>query len=106
MPRLQNRVAFITGSGTGIGREAALLFASEGARVVIADFNSELGSETERLVQAAGGEALFVETNVTDEESVRAAVAATASKFSKLDLLDNCAGGSIGEDGPITDVDP
>ena len=53
MPRLENRVAFITGSGTGIGREAALLFAAEGARIVIADFNAELGSETERLVRAA-----------------------------------------------------
>ncbi len=106
MSRLENRVAFITGGGTGIGREAALLFAAEGARIVIADLNVKLGSETARLVQAAGGDALFVETDVTDEDSVRAAVAATVAKFDKLDLLYNCAGGSIGEDGAITDIEP
>ncbi len=106
MNRLVNRVAFITGAGTGIGRQAALLFAREGARIVIADFDAELGRETETLVQAAGGEALFVETNITDEESVRVAVAATLSRFNKLDLLYNCAGGSVDDDGDITKIEP
>ncbi|MDH3640477.1 MAG: SDR family oxidoreductase [Gammaproteobacteria bacterium] len=106
MNRLENRVAFITGGGTGIGRQAALLFAGEGAKIVIADLDSELGKESEQLIQAAGGEALFVATNVTDEDSVRAAVTATIEKFDKLDLLYNCAGGSIGDDGAITNVEP
>ncbi|MBV1905308.1 MAG: SDR family oxidoreductase, partial [Pseudomonadales bacterium] len=106
MDRLKGKVAFITGAGTGIGRNAAMLFASEGARIVIADFNAELGKESEQLVQAAGGEALFVEMNVTDEDSVRNAVAAGVEKFGKLDVLYNCAGGSVGDDGAITKIEP
>ena len=105
MSKLENRVAFITGSGTGIGREAAILFAKEGAKVIIADFNKELGSETERLVQEAGGDALFVETNVTEESSVISAVQAGVERFGKIDLLYNCAGGSVPEDGPITKIE-
>ena len=69
MNRLEGRVAFITGAGTGIGREAALLFAREGARVAIADVNADLGRESEVMVREEGGKALYVETDVTQEES-------------------------------------
>jgi len=106
MGQLKDKVAFITGAGTGIGREAAKLFAQEGAKVVIADFNRELGNETEALVQQAGGEAFFVETNVTEEESVKSSVEAAIERFGEINLLYNCAGGSVPEDGPITKIEP
>ena len=105
MGRLDDKVALISGAGTGIGREAAKLFALEGARVVIADVNTELGEATETAVREAGGEAMFVRTDVTDEAQVSAAVAAAVEAYGKLNVLYNCAGGSIPEDAPATDVD-
>ena len=106
MGRLDDRVAFITGGGTGIGRAAAALFAREGARISIADLKPELGKAAENFVREAGGEALFVETDVTDEQSVRASIAATKERYGRMDILYNCAGGSVAEDAPITEVDP
>lgn len=103
--RLDGKVALISGAGTGIGREAARLFAAEGASVVIAEINPELGLATERIVREAGGEATFVRTDVTDETQVEAAVAAAVDTYGSLNVLYNCAGGSIPEDGPVTDVD-
>ena len=102
MKRLDGKVAFITGGGDGIGRAAALLFAREGARVAIADINAALGRET---AKAAGESAFFVETDVTREESVRAAVDAAVARFGKLDTLFNCAGGSLPADKPVTELD-
>ena len=106
MGQLNNKVAFITGAGTGIGREAAILFSQEGAKVIIVDFNRDLGNETEALIQQAGGEAFFVETNVTEEESVKSSVEAAIERFGEINLLYNCAGGSVPEDGPITEIEP
>src|SRR4051794_7965554 len=105
MGRLEGRGAVISGAGIGIGRAAARPFAAEGARVVIAEIDPALGGETERLVVADGGEAMFVRTDVTDEAQVEAAIAATVDRFGGLDVLYNCAGGSIPEDAPVTEVD-
>lgn len=102
MNRLAGRVALITGGGDGIGRAAALVFAREGAKVAIADINAPLGRET---AEAVGENAFFVETDVTREESVRAAVEAAIARFGKLDTLFNCAGGSVPADKPVTELD-
>jgi NAD(P)-dependent dehydrogenase (short-subunit alcohol dehydrogenase family) len=105
MARLSGKVAFITGAGSGIARAAALLFAREGARVAIAEIKPELGSATEKRVRDAGGDALFVHTDVTREDSVKSAIAAAVARFGKIDVLYNCAGGSVPADSYVTDVD-
>jgi NAD(P)-dependent dehydrogenase (short-subunit alcohol dehydrogenase family) len=101
MARLAGHVALISGGARGIGRAAAELFAREGARVVIADIDEPAGAK----LSGELGTALFIRTDVTDEASVQAAVAATEKQFGKLDLLLNCAGGSIGADAPLGKVD-
>ena len=105
MGRLHDKVAFITGAGSGIARVAAHMFAEEGAKVVIAEIQADLGRECERLIREAGGEATFVETDVTKEDSVKNAIQATVEQYGKLDVLYNSAGGSIVEDGTVTDVE-
>jgi NAD(P)-dependent dehydrogenase (short-subunit alcohol dehydrogenase family) len=105
MGRLQGKVAFITGSGSGIARAAARLFALEGASVAIAELKPELGRSCEATVRDSGGDATFVETDVTKEESVKGAIEQTVRRFGKLDILYNCAGGSIVQDAPVTEVD-
>lgn len=105
MGRLAGKVAFITGAGSGIARAAASIFAREGARVALAEIKPELGAATEKKVREEGGDALFVQTDVTDEASVKAAIAAAIERFGRLDVLYNCAGGSVPEDSYVTDVD-
>jgi NAD(P)-dependent dehydrogenase (short-subunit alcohol dehydrogenase family) len=95
MPRLAGKVAFITGAGTGIGRATAILFAREGARVAIADIDGAAGKETAQL---AGNEAIAILTDVTDPDSLQAAIHTTVDKFGRLDVLHNNAGGSTGQD--------
>jgi NAD(P)-dependent dehydrogenase (short-subunit alcohol dehydrogenase family) len=95
MARLAGKVAFITGAGTGIGRATAILFAREGARVVIADIDGAAGKETAQL---AGNEAVAILTDVTDPDSLQAAIHTTVDKFGRLDVLHNNAGGSTARD--------
>jgi NAD(P)-dependent dehydrogenase (short-subunit alcohol dehydrogenase family) len=105
MGRLAGKVAFITGAGSGIARAAASLFASEGAKIAIAEIKPELGNSTEKLVRDAGGDALSIATDVTDENSVKAAISATVKRYGRIDVLYNCAGGSVPADSYVTDVD-
>ncbi|MGO9059883.1 MAG: SDR family NAD(P)-dependent oxidoreductase [Candidatus Binataceae bacterium] len=105
MGDLDGKVAFITGAGSGIARAAARLFALAGAKVVIAELKPDLGRAAEAWVREAGGDACFVETDVTMEDSVRSAVAKGVATYGKLNVLYNCAGGSIPQDEPVTEVD-
>jgi len=105
MGRLQGKVAFITGAGSGIARAAARLFAQEGAKVVIAELKPELGRASEQGVREVGGEATFVETDVTKEASVKSAIQQAVERYGGLHVLYNCAGGSVVEDTRVTDVE-
>ena len=99
---LQGKVALITGAGTGIGRTAAGLFARNGARVMIADIDAVQGAAAAEEIVAAGLQAAFVRTDVTDPDSVKACVAATVAAFGKLDTIYNNAGGSSMQDNDVT----
>ncbi len=89
--RLKDRVAIITGSASGMGRAGAVLFAGEGARVVIVDNNEEGGLGTERLVRDAGGEALFIRTDVSKSDQVAAMVNSAIERYQQIDILWNNA---------------
>jgi NAD(P)-dependent dehydrogenase (short-subunit alcohol dehydrogenase family) len=102
---LTGHVALISGAGAGIGLAAAQLFAREGARIIIAEIDPGSGARAEAQVRAQGGDARFVATDVTDGPSVAAAVAAAERAFGRLDVLFNCAGGSIDADAPLGTVD-
>ncbi|MBI4776309.1 MAG: SDR family oxidoreductase [Deltaproteobacteria bacterium] len=90
--RLSNKVAFITGAGSGIGREIALHFSEHGAKIVIAEIVEERGRETASLIEKKGGEALFVRIDVSSVESIEAGVKQALERFGKIDVLVNNAG--------------
>ena len=101
MARLDGKVACITGGGSGIGRATAILFAREGARVVIADIDVAAGEQTAQL---AGHDSIAIRTDVTDEGSVQAAIRATVQQFGGLHILHNNAGGSTPQDDTVIDA--
>ncbi|MCH7737672.1 MAG: SDR family NAD(P)-dependent oxidoreductase, partial [Chloroflexi bacterium] len=90
--RVAGKVALISGGARGIGAATAKLLAREGAAVVIADILVDEGKATEALIAESGGRALFVDLDVTSEESWQSAVQAAVSTFGKLDILVNNAG--------------
>lgn len=85
--RLGNKVAIITGAGLGMGREASILFAKEGAAVGVFDFNVDAGNETVRLIEQSGGKALFIHGDVSKEADVKRGIDETVKAFGKLDIL-------------------
>ena len=89
---LEGKISLVTGGTSGIGREAAVLFAKAGAKVVIAGRREVEGNETVALVRAAGGDGLFVKTDVSKASEVETLVKKTAEKFGRLDVAFNNAG--------------
>ena len=100
--RLEGKVAVITGAAGGIGREAAVLFSDEGARVCVADMLDEQGERT----AAECRDAFFQHVDVTDPASVQALYAATADRYGGIDVLYNNAGIMPAEDASILDTSP
>lgn len=91
MPGFTGKVAIVTGGGSGIGQATCERFAEEGAAVVIAEIHEPHGKAVAAAIQARGGRALFVPTNVADEASVQAMVVAAVAAFGRIDILVNNA---------------
>ncbi len=92
MALLKDKVCLVTGGAIGIGRAAALALAAEGAKVALADIQPQAGNEVCELIRRAGGEARFIQCDVTQREAVQAAVAAAADAYGSLDCAFNNAG--------------
>jgi NAD(P)-dependent dehydrogenase (short-subunit alcohol dehydrogenase family) len=92
MGEFTGKVAAVTGASSGIGRSTALFYAREGAQVVVSDINETGGQESVRLIQAAGGEAFFVKTDVAIPADCESLVKKTVKKFGRLDFACNNAG--------------
>ena len=101
MGRLNGKVCVITGAGGGMGREAAIVFTEEGAKVCVADLDLALAEET---VSLCSGDVFAFAVDVADEEAVRAMCASTAERFGGIDVLYNNAGISPGDDASVLDT--
>src|SRR4051794_25705143 len=96
---LQDRVAIVTGAGSGIGRAGAEILARQGAAVVVADRNDEAGKETASRIEASGGRALAVATDVGDDSQLERLVKRALEAFGRVDILHSHAG--IQVEGPL-----
>lgn len=103
--RLADKVALITGAGSGIGRESALLFAKEGATVVVCDVNETSGQETVSLIAATGGKATFVRADVAKVTDVKAMIEAAETQYGRLNVLFNNAGIFHPADGSVLETE-
>lgn len=99
------KVAFVTGAATGIGRASALAFAREGASLVLVDLDLAGCKATAALIQTAGGTALAIQADVTDEAQVETAIATTLARFGRLDFAHNNAG-KFQKVAPMVDIPP
>jgi len=99
------KVAFVTGAGSGIGRETAIAFAREGAKVVAADVSEQSNQETASLIEKEGGQAIAVRCDVTKAEEVKSALTKTIEAFGRLDFAFNNAGIEPRNPAPTADYD-
>ena len=90
--RVEGKVALVTGGSSGIGRATALLFATEGAKVVVADVTVPGGEETVQMIKAAGGDAIFVKADMAKAADVEAMIQKTVATYGRLDCAHNNAG--------------
>jgi NAD(P)-dependent dehydrogenase (short-subunit alcohol dehydrogenase family) len=104
MNRLAGKTAFLAGATSGIGRAVAELFAAEGARVVVAGRRVLEGEEVVHGIRALGRQAIFIQTDVTEEASIASAIDRTVQHYGRLDVLFSNAGGSSNKDGSVVDA--
>ncbi len=104
MGRLEGKRAIITGGGNGIGAAAALRFAEEGAKVAILEVKKDAGERSAAAVEAAGGECLFLECDITQPDALEATINKAVTHFGGLEILYNNAGGATAQDGSFLDV--
>ena len=90
--RLECKSSLVTGAGSGIGRQTSLLFAREGAKVVMCGRRKELGEEIAKGIREEGGEVIFVQADVSKSEDVKRVIKAAVDTYGKLDVLFNNAG--------------
>lgn len=90
--RLKDKIVLITGSGSGIGKSSALLFAKEGAKLIVNDVNEDNGKTTVKEIQNNGGEAIYIKADVTSAEEVKQMVDKAIEHFGRIDVLFNNAG--------------
>jgi len=102
MGKLDGKVAIITGTASGIGKETAILFAKEGAKVTAVDWAANNGEKTVELINLEGGEAIFIKTDVSKAKDIMRMVKKTVENFKKIDVLINVAA-IIKEEGSIVE---